>query len=107
MQIPSNTSMDTQSLLEFYATLFRILVLINLGGLAAAVACILWLIRFDEMSPWVGPRRGQRFERFRARPETKAVKNGRVIYLHDWFASSQSQPSKRIGNSSPCHHPNA
>ena len=49
MEISPNTFMDAESLIRFYATLFRILVMIYGGGLVVALACILWLLRHDEM----------------------------------------------------------
>jgi hypothetical protein len=52
--------MDAQSLIQFHATLFRILVVIYGGGLAVALACILWLLRYDEMPLWVRPHPGPR-----------------------------------------------
>jgi hypothetical protein len=73
MEISPNTFVDAQSLMQFYATLFRILVVIYGGGLAAALACILWLLRYDEMPLWVRPPRGQLFERFTARTKTKEL----------------------------------
>jgi hypothetical protein len=60
MEISPNTFMDAQSLIQFYATLFRILVVIYGGGLAAALACILWLLRFDETPLWIRPHPGSR-----------------------------------------------
>ena len=60
MEISPNAFMDAQSLIQFYATLFRILVVIYGGGLAAALACILWLLRFDETPLWIRPHPGSR-----------------------------------------------
>jgi len=53
MQTVPNTFPDTQLLMQFYATLFRMLVAIYGGGLVVALACILWLLWFDEVPPWV------------------------------------------------------
>ena len=60
MEISPNAFMDAQSLIQFYATLFRILVVIYGGGLVAALACILWLLRYDEMPLCVRPHPGPR-----------------------------------------------
>ncbi len=58
MEISPYAFIDTESLMRFYATLFRILVVIYGGGLALALACILWLLRFGEMSLWIRPHPG-------------------------------------------------
>jgi hypothetical protein len=58
MEISPNTFMDAESLIRFYATLFSILVMIYGGGLVVALACILWLLRYDEMPLWVRPHPG-------------------------------------------------
>ena len=60
MEILPYAVMDTESLMRFYATLFRILVVMYGGGLVAALACILWLLRYDEMPLWVRPHPGPR-----------------------------------------------
>ena len=49
MEISPNTFTDAQSLIRFYATLFRILLVIYGGGLLVALACILWFLWFDEI----------------------------------------------------------
>jgi len=60
MEIWPYAFIDTESLMRFYATLFRILVAIYGSGLLVALACILWLLRYDEMPLWVGPHPGSR-----------------------------------------------
>ena len=60
MEISPNAFMDAQSLIQFYATLFRILVVIYGGGLAVALACILWLLQFDKTPLWIRPHPGSR-----------------------------------------------
>ena len=52
--------MDAESLMRFYSTLFRLLVVIYGSGLLVALACILWLLRYDEMPLWVRPHPGSR-----------------------------------------------
>jgi hypothetical protein len=53
METVPYTFMDAQSLMQFYAILFCMLVAIYGGGLVVALACILWLLRFDETPPWI------------------------------------------------------
>ena len=60
MEISPNTFTDAQSLIRFYATLFRILVAVYGSALVVALACILWLLRYDEMPLWVRPHPGSR-----------------------------------------------
>jgi hypothetical protein len=60
MEISPYAFIDTESLMRFYATLFRILVVIYGGGLALALVCILWLLRFDETPLWIRPHPGSR-----------------------------------------------
>ena len=48
MEILQAALVDTQSLAQFCAALLRILLVLDGGGLVAALACILWLLRFDE-----------------------------------------------------------
>jgi len=49
VEISPNAFTDAESLMRFYATLFRILVVIYGGGLLVALACILWFLWFDEI----------------------------------------------------------
>ncbi len=55
METSPITFMDAEISLKFYATLFRILVVVYGGGLTVALACILWLLRHDEEPFWIKP----------------------------------------------------
>lgn len=73
----------------------------------AALACILWLLWFDEKPPWVRPRPGRFFEQLQASTATNLVNDGRAVYLRNRLDSRSSQPSKRSSDSSLCIRFNA